>query len=590
MNEGNTAVNSRHDVTDFELLIEGRDVSKEHQVIALTITQEVNAVASAKIMLRDGDAATETFELSEKDLFIPGKNIEIRLGDNEQKQSVFKGVIVKHGLKAKGPQQSMLIVECRHKAFKMTLGRHNKYYENEKDSDVIENLLNRYGLKDTVDATSVQHKELVQYHSTDWDFMLTRAEMNGMLVFCQGDKLSVTKPDTSAASVKNLLFGENLLDLDTEMDARTQWTNVKASAWDYAGQTLLEAETSSVTFTESGNLSGAGLANTGSPTAFELRHTGQVLQEELKAWTDAVMLKSRMAKIQGRARIQGDAAVIPGKVAQLSGCGARFNGKVYITGTRHEVANGSWFTHLQFGLSPNSFFQKPDLEAPAAGGLIPPVSGLQIGIAVQLESDPDGEDRVMVKIPTLDMQAKGTWARVCTLDAGQERGSFFRPEIGDELIVGFLNDDPRDAVILGMLNSSAKPAPWPGKDANPIKGWQTRSKMRFFFDDEKKIATLDTPAGNKFIISEDDKSIKLEDQHGNKITMNDAGIEIKSIKDLKIEAAQNIEIKAGQNLKAEGSMNAEVKAGTQLTAKGGASAEFSSGGATQLKGSMVQIN
>jgi len=49
----------------------------------------------------------------------------------------------------------------------------------------------------------------------------------------------------------------------------------------------------------------------------------------------------------------------------------------------------------------------------------------------------------------------GIWARISTLDAGKQRGTFFRPEIGDEVIVGFLNDDPRYPVVLGMVNSSA---------------------------------------------------------------------------------------------------------------------------------------
>jgi Rhs element Vgr protein len=590
MNEERTATKSRHDVTDFELLVDGNDVTRNFQVMSIAVSSEANAVASAKIVLRDGEASEETFTVSESATFIPGKSVTIKIGDNQNKKTVFKGIIVGQCVRAKSQENSTLTVECRHKAFRMTLGRKNKYYEQQKDSDIIESVLGQYGLKGDVDSSSVQHKEVVQYHCTDWDFMLMRAESNGKLVFCEDDKVHLRKPDTSASASKTLLYGENLLDFDAEMDARTQWKNVKGTAWDYAAQQLFEAESSSASFSEAGNLSGSTLADTGNLSDFELRHTGHILQEELKAWTDGAMLKSRMAKIRGRARIKGDGDIKPGSVVNLSGCGARFNGKVYVTGVRHEVVSGSWFTHVQFGLSPDWFFQKPDIAPPPAGGQLPPIHGLQIGIAVQLENDPDGEDRIQVKLPALDNQAKGVWARVCTLDAGQERGSFFRPEIGDEVIVGFLNDDPRDAIVLGMLNSSAKPAPWPGKDDNHIKGWQTRSKMKLFFDDEKIIATLETPAGNKFIVSEDEKSITLEDQNGNKIVMNDQGIQIKSIKDLKMEAAQNVEIKAGTSLKAEGGTSADLKAGTQLTAKGGAGAEFSSSAVTILKGSLVQIN
>ncbi|MEK7256405.1 MAG: type VI secretion system tip protein VgrG, partial [Bacteroidota bacterium] len=408
-------------------------------------------------------------------------------------------------------------------------------------------------------------------------------------VFSEGEKLQVKKP-VIGSPVATLKYGRNILELEAEMDARTQWKSVKSTAWDFAGQALAESESSSSPLTEQGNLTGSTLSDVGNLSAFELRHSGKVEPEELKAWADAAMLKSRLAKIRGRVKVEGNADLKPGITIQLEGCGARFNGKAYVTGVRHEVASGSWFSHLQFGLAPEWFFQKPDIGLPPGGGLTPPVHGLQIGVVVKLESDPDGEHRIQVKLPTLDNAAKGIWSRVCTLDAGNDRGSFFLPEIGDEVIVGFLNDDPRDAVVLGMLNSSAKPAPVQAKDDNHIKGWQTRSKMKVMFDDENKVITIETPAKNQVVISEKDKSILLKDQNGNSLELNDKGITIKSVKDIKIEAAQNMDVKAGKDLKQEGSMNAELKAGMQLKANGGAQAEYSSGGVTQLKGAMVKIN
>ena len=73
--------------------------------------------------------------------------------------------------------------------------------------------------------------------------------------------------------------------------------------------------------------------------------------------------------------------------------------------------------------------------------------------------DPDGEHRVRVKLPLVNNADDGVWARVASLDAGNDRGFFFRPEIGDEVVVGFFDDDPRRPVMLGMLHSSAKAAP-----------------------------------------------------------------------------------------------------------------------------------
>ncbi len=582
--------NSTFDVINVDLLVDGKPIDPAFQLLSITVHDEVNRICTATVILRDGDPSAETFEASASPTFVPGKKIQVKIGYDSDRQSVFQGVIVRHAIRSKDPVSNYLILECRHAAVKMTLGRRSKYFEAKKDSEIIEDLMGPYGLKGKVEATSVKHKEVVQFRATDWDFMLGRAEMNGRLVLTNGDKIDVKKPDTSAAPVLILTYGGNLLEIDAEIDASTQWKKVKSYAWDYAGQTLFEAEGGSPSFAEAGNLSGNALSAAVGPSEFELRHTGQVLQEELKAWADAAMLKSRMAKIRGRAKITGFNKIKPGSTVELRGCGARFNGKVFVTGVRHEVYSGTWNTHIQFGLSPHWFSQTPDVPEMPAAGLVPAIHGLQIGVTVQIENDPDGEDRLLVRLPVLDPQAKGVWARVCTLDAGKERGTFFRPEIGDEVIVGFLNDDPRDPVVLGMLHSSAHPAWEKGKDDNHIKGFWSRSKMKWVFDDDKKIITVETPAGNQFIISEDAKSITLKDQNGNQMVMNDSGIEIKSIKDIKISASANIEIKAGANLKAEGSANAEVKAGAQLKASGGAAAELSSSGATILKGMPIKIN
>ena len=102
------------------------------------------------------------------------------------------------------------------------------------------------------------------------------------------------------------------------------------------------------------------------------------------------------------------------------------------------------------------------------------------------------------------------------------------PEIDDEVIVGFINNDPRDAVVLGMLHSSAKPAPITAQDANDEKGFTTRSKMHLHFNDATNTISIDTPAGNKIVLDEAGMKIEITDQNSNKITMDATGIKIES--------------------------------------------------------------
>src|SRR5205085_5211444 len=123
----------------------------------------------------------------------------------------------------------------------------------------------------------------------------------------------------------------------------------------------------------------------------------------------------------------------------------------------------------------------------------------------------------------VDPQQDGTWARGAPVDAGSDRGFFFRPEVGDEVVVGFLDDDPRQAVLLGMLHSSAKAAPLQATNDNHEKTYQSRSKMRLYFHDDTKVVRLSTPGGNTITLSEEKQGITIADQNGNKIDMTADG-------------------------------------------------------------------
>jgi hypothetical protein len=93
---------------------------------------------------------------------------------------------------------------------------------------------------------------------------------------------------------------------------------------------------------------------------------------------------------------------------------------------------------------------------------------------------------------------------------------------------------------------------------------------------------LETPNGNKMVISDADGGIKLEDENGNFIEMNSDGITI--------ESATAINCKSGTDTTMESGTSLDIKAGTQLKAEGAAGAEVSTSAVAVLKGSLVQIN
>ncbi|MDP3434154.1 MAG: type VI secretion system tip protein VgrG [Bacteroidota bacterium] len=562
--------------------IEGNEIARTFQIDSITVTKEINRIPWAKVILLDGSASSENFEASNDTLLIPGKKIEVKCGYQSDNNTIFKGIIVKMSIKIRAGGASMLILECRDETVKMTIGRKSKYFLEVKDSDIISQIAGTYsGFSTTAEATKVTHKEVIQYDCTDWDFVVARAEANGKICFTDDGQLNVKAPQLSQSAVLSLLYGATILELDAEIDARHQLKNVTSKSWSYADQQIVETEAADPSVALNGNLTSSDLANVIGLDKFILNHGGKVEENELQAWGDALLLKRQLAKVRGRVKCKGVHTVKPGMIIELGGVGDRFNGKAFVSAVQHFVAAGDWQLNIQFGVDPEWFTETNNINDKPSAGLLAAVHGLQTGIVTQLESDPDGENRIKVRMPIISSSDDGIWARISTLDAGKERGSFFLPEIGDEVIVGFINDDPRDAVVLGMVHSSKLPAPLTAEDTNHKKGFTTRSKMKMIFDDEKKSFTLETPAGKKIIVDEDAGEIKIMDENDNKLVMDSNGILIQS--------NGKIEIKATQDLKMEG-LNVEMKAQAKFAAEASAAAEVKASGSLTLKGATVMIN
>lgn len=579
-NSGVIQTSKSADLVTLKILIEGEELSNTYQVKSVVVQNEANRIPMAQIVLVDGEASERDFKLSNEDLLIPGKKIEITAGYHNDEETIYKGIIIKHSIKIKS-DASLLIIECKDEAVKLTIGRKSKYFYEVKDSEVFEEIIDAYGLEKDIEATNFSHKEIVQYNTSDWDFIVSRAQANGKLCFVENGKITISKPNITASPVETITFGSSLLDFDAEIDARNQFAKVSSYSWNYTDQELVEIEASDPAVSLNGNISVADLSKTIELENLELRHGGTLTEVELQDWADAKLLFQQLSKIRGRVKFQGIPAVKPNTIITLEGVGDRFNGNAYVTGVFHELAEGNWTIDAQFGLNPEWFSETFDIHTPTGSGIIPAIKGLHVGIVTQLEEDPNGEDRILVKIPIINNDEQGIWCRVASPDAGEKRGFFFRPEIEDEVIIGFINEDPNNAIVLGMLHSKGKPSPITASDDNHQKGIVTRSEMKVLFDDEKKSIAIETPAGKKITLDEDQGIIKIEDENSNIITIDSNGI--------KMESAGNIEFKATGDVKIEGT-NVSINASAQFKAEGSAGVEMSSGATAVLKGSMVQIN
>ncbi|MCP4367928.1 MAG: phage tail protein [Deltaproteobacteria bacterium] len=219
------------------------------------------------------------------------------------------------------------------------------------------------------------------------------------------------------------------------------------------------------------------------------------------------------------------------------------------------------------------------------------INGIVSGIVTNNKDD-EGLYRVKVKFPWLTKESEGDWAKVMSFMAGKERGGFFLPEVGDEVLVAFEHGDINYPYVIGSLwNSEDKPPETNSDGKNNIRKITSRSGHEIIFNDDdgakKEKIEIHTNAGHKVVLDDSAGKEKIEiiDKTGNNlITIDSANdsIEITSNKDIKLSASNGkISLDA---------MEIEVKSSADTKIESGANADLKASGNTTLKGAMVMIN
>lgn len=570
-----------------------KELDSSYALISASIYSELNCIGKATLKFNAGDMEKQEFEESDSKAFIPGNTIKFAAGDVNKLETLFEGIIMQVNIRIGKDFRSQMVVECRDCVYPATQGRKNRIFDKKKDSEMIKEVLSAYGTV-TVDATSYQHPEMVQFYATDWDFALSRADACGLFALTTGKDIKFFKPEVKAAPVLTVTYGVDMIDSDIGLSCADQYTKYEGVTWDPVRQTAVKVSAAAPALNQQGDLQPEKLAEGDS---LLIQTDAPTSDAALKEWVNSLAMKAGLARYQGTFSFYGAPEVVPGCLIELKGLGNRFNGNAFIGSVRHVIMNNEWKTIAGIGFNPASITDEPDVVSPPASGYVPGLEGLHLGVVKQLENDPAKEYRILVELPWMNGVKKELWARLSTLYATASSGSFFLPEKGDEVLVGFVNHQPGCPVIMGSIYGSKHQPPFEYEAKNSKKAFVTRSGLTIEFDEEKKIITLHTPGKNRIEINDDGKSIKLSDQNKNEFVLDSSGIQLVSAKDIKMTAKGNISLDATANaeIKAKSDVainGANVKATAKIgfSAKGNATAELSASGQTVVKGAMVMIN
>lgn len=564
----------------YKILVNGKELDDMADVISVSVNRQFCKISSAEVVMYYGSMLDNEFvDENNSDLAV---GTEVEIYADEEELCIFKGIIVKKSVSISN-RKSQLTLTAKNKAYKMTLNRFNHVFTDVKDSDIIEELIKKHGLSCEVEGTAVKNELATQYNCSDWDFINMKADANSLLVYTADDKIIVGKP--KAGSAKAEINGhDSVLDFDAQIDGRTAFSDYKASSWNFNSQEKQEVEQKNASgdFQQGAEQTKQLADKLGNDTCVLNFNSYFTDKDVMTEKVNAAIMRNNLSRIIGKTKLYGVLDLQPGDTISFNGLGESFNGEAFVTEVQFDYENGGWYITVGFGMEETSYFRSyDDINAVPASELIPSAAGLQIAKVVALEGDPSDDFRIKVSLPCFDGNNTEIWARYATPDAGNQRGCFVFPEPDDEVVIGFVDQNPNLPVVLGSLYSNKQPASQSLSDDNNIKGIYLKSGIKLEINEEDKIVTLETPGSNKLILNDKDGKIEMDDANGNQIVMDNQGITIKSAGNVSIEATQDMKLKG---------VNYTAEASAQYKASGSANAEVSSSGVMVIKGSLVQIN
>jgi uncharacterized protein involved in type VI secretion and phage assembly len=197
--------------------------------------------------------------------------------------------------------------------------------------------------------------------------------------------------------------------------------------------------------------------------------------------------------------------------------------------------------------APETLDEYQDLRlARGLGGLF---YGVYPAVVSDLD-DPARQGRVKVRLPWAPDADQGyeAWARMATLMAGNDRGSWFIPDVGDEVLVAFAGGDARSPFVLGGLwnGSDAPPETMDSAGRNEIKKLRSRNGVMVTMEDKQgqEKFIVETPGGQSITLKDGPGTVEIVDSNGNSVKLEPAGITVNASAKVTINASM-VEISAG---------------------------------------------
>lgn len=444
----------------------------------------------------------------------------------------------------------------------------------------------------------------VQYRETAWQFLRRLCADHGEWLYYEGAKLvlGLEKKDTV-----NLVYGNSLNHFNMTMQVKP--AGFQMMAYDYINHEVYNGS-------PNGTADKAGLSDLGKHALqkSEAFYTDQPKQWHNQFLTSKKQLDERIAvraatQSSNMVRIQGNSNHLGVQVGATIKVGGKnvFSlvdesfGEYTVISVSHKCDSQGNYSN-DFSAIPASVKMPPEASCPE------PYCETQSALVTDNHDD-KGLGRVRVKFHWMEGNEKSPWLRVTTPHAGEGKGIFLMPEVGEEVIVGFEGDCPTKPYVIGSVYHGKAKCTF-SNGGNDVKAFQSKSGNKLVLNDKDKSVMIEDAEGNKVVI--DGKgNIDISSSESIKLTCGDSIFEMKKDGTISISGkkavefqsdslikaeAKTIEAKGDQEVKVSGgakiSMNSpEIEQTADLAFKvSGKMVTFEGSMMTDIKGGMVQLN
>ena len=560
-----------------KVVIDGREMRQ--RVSSVVLHQFIDRHHVLKVsVLQEGEGSSESDfgDPSSYTAFL-GKTVAVTISPangavDASREMEFVGVVTEVSVDNSIDRLNTVVITAQSPTVALDGSPQVTLFEEQTASDIIGLVVSGYPISTgTMESTSTSIPYCVQHYETDYQFVMRLAEGASLFAYYDGKEFKSQKANGS--SPEALVWCETLGKFAFGLG--TTASKFASKSWDYTNKAEVEGESDSSALQSSPS----DLARISIDASNQI-YSKAGFVEASKATDQSGIDSTLGVRVEGRVgqmvRCVGESIVPSVKVGQcvkVEGM-AKLDGLFWVTEVKH-VFDDSGKYHNKFVSSPL------DVAFPAKKTARPSVTKLQTGTVVDLD-DPEAIARIKVNLPALGIDS--SWIRYVSPHAGSERGIVTMPEVGDEVLVGFVAGNPDLPIALGSLYNG-------GPDKPPVVPDNKNETKVFLTKGGNEIRITDTSGSEeiKIINATGENTIVLE-KGGPSISIESKGdISITATGDISLKGA-NIKLEADQGIELKSMANTKVEATGQLALKGTGGVDVDSAAILNIKGSLVKIN